>query len=133
MPGMIANPEHQHPPELRCELESMIIAIVTAQDPESTALIGPLSAEPDKHSDDFVLRIWVGVAFVVMARGIAHHDDTRRVGTEIHVEFFLDQLPETRTEEVFHDRSESSTIPKIRQSVTAAIGNLRCVGKHLIL
>src|SRR5208337_1308826 len=133
MPGMIANSEHQHVAEFGRELESVISAIAAAQNPEPTSLIGPLAAEPEQHSDDLMLRIGVGVTFVVMARGITHHHDTRRVGGEIHVEFLLDQSPETLGEEVFDDRPESRSIPKTGQAVTAAIGDFRCIGEDLVL
>ena len=80
---------------------------------------------------DNMLRIGVGVTFVVRARGNTHHHDTRRVGGEIHVEVLLDQSPETLGEEVFDDRLESSSIPKTGQAVTAAIGDFRCIGEDL--
>src|SRR5271157_1987257 len=133
MPGMVANSEHKHAAEFRRELKRVIIAVVTSQDSEPASLIGPLATEPEQHSDDFMLRIGVGVAFVVMACGIPHHYDTRRVGAEVHVEFHLDQPSEPRTEEVFDDCPESSPVPKAGQAITAAIGDLRTIGEYLVL
>ena len=54
MPGMIANAEHQHAAEFGRKLESVLSAIVAAQNPEPTSLLGPLAAEPEQHSDDLI-------------------------------------------------------------------------------
>ena len=130
---------HGQPLPRRTLLEAGFPALQAAMrrrmdiNPETAALIWPLAAETQEHRDDLMFRIGMGVAFVVMAGRIAHHDDDRRISAEIGIELLLDQTPEPRTEKIVDRRREPGSVAKTGQTVTSAIGNAWRIGEHLIL